>query len=282
MARIAFLVLVALSLAVPGKGASQDLPGAPRAEVSVQMGTMGFTDLQIQEVLAERLDELDETPQVATLTRHTRAQSGRIASASIGIGLGGPWSARVGGGLGTARLEHAFSGPDEWVVEVRDSVAVDRDRIDLLILSAALQYWVPTRHAFRPYIEVGLAAERWEWETDVAGGAVAREEATRWAGHAAVGGSYPLTSRLGVAVRAGTTVRRTPATPVDPGTPLGGGPGLVLTAGPVAGSGVADAAVETVRSTRIDVGLTLRLGRLPATPPPSPPESADPSPPPPR
>jgi hypothetical protein len=258
---------VALALAVAQPAPAQSFEAAPpRVSVSLSVGTIGVTDLQTQPVLAARLGEDGET-ETTTLVRTITGGSGRSANAAVVITLSPAWGLRVGASAGTIRLAHGFTGPQEWADAAREiPVAAERD-VGILAWDSAVRYRIPTDRLLRPYVEVGIAAERWDSRSPLPGGAGDIEALTRIGGHAAVGGDYLLTDRLALGLRAATRVLRTPLAPVAAGMEIGRTDTLVLTAEPPDASRFADTAVELVRGLRLELGLSYRAGGRVAAPP---------------
>jgi hypothetical protein len=281
--RRTLLLVPFLALAAAGPMAGPTAGQAPDPEpygfrVSVMLGTMGFTDLQAQPLRAARTapngeDEDDAAPpESVRLTRRLGVEGGRMASLSIGLGMGRSWAVRVGAGIGSGTLARSLDGPDEWVEEAREVADTDAVDFGLMALSSALQYRIPTPYAFRPYLELGASLERWTADTSLPAGDGESDEVTRLAGMVAVGGDYPVTQRIALSLRLGTTVFRTPLTPRLAGQEVGRSDSLVLTTEAPDTRRFSDTAVELARSTRVSVGLTVRLGGAVAEPP-DPPES---------
>jgi hypothetical protein len=251
------LVVLASPLAVDAQAAD---PVPPRISVSVSLGTVGVTDLQRQPVRAERFDEAGELTETAMLFRSLAGRDGRAASAAAVVGLSPAWAVRVGVGVGRLRLAPGFGGPPDWAFEAR-SIPVEGDvDVSLLMAESALRFRIPSRHTLRPYLEVGMAVQRWragDGLPDVLG---AVEEGPRVGGHAALGGEYPLTDRLAVSLRASTQMFRTPLAPIPAGTEVGRTDTLVLTAESPSVTRYADSALELVRAVRLEAGLSFRPG----------------------
>lgn len=243
---------------------SAQAPGSQpsRVSVSVTASTLGLGDLQVQPILAERFED-EAVAESAVLQRTLKANGGLRGNVAVAIALDGSWSVRVGAGAGRVRLDDAYSGPDEWIEAARETRRDGRRDVGVTGVEAALRFRLPSAHTFRPYIEVGVAAERWgsdaSSESAFPGAESLLEAATRVGGHAALGGRYPLTGRLSARIQASTRVFRTPFSPMVEGIEVGRSDTVVLTSAAPAGHGFADSAIELVRSTRLELGLTYAI-----------------------
>jgi hypothetical protein len=262
--RRALSTLLVLVLVVPGAARAQAAEAAdsppPRLSASLTVGTLNLTDLQTQPVRAGRIGEAGEIGETALLVRTITGGSGRSASAALVIGLSPAWGLRVGGGLANARLGQGYAGPEQWMEDAREVPVAEDPDISILTLDSALRFRIPTERALRPYLEVGIAAERWRSSAALPAGDGNVEGLTRVGGQAAVGGDYPIGRGLALSLRATTRVFRTPLAPVVTGVEVGRTDTLVLTAEAPDASPFADTAVELVRGLRLDVGLSYRPG----------------------
>jgi hypothetical protein len=235
-------------------------PVPPRISVSVSLGTLGVTDLQRQPVRAERFDEEGESTGTELLFRSVGGNDGLGASAAAAVGLSPAWALRVGVGVGRLRVAPGFGGPPDWAFEARSIPAEAGGDVSLLMAESALRFRIPSRHTLRPYLEVGLALQRWQAGGGLPDALGVLEEGTRVGGHAAVGGEYPLTDLFAVSLRASTQVFRTPLAPIEAGTEVGRTDRLVLTAEAPTATRYADSALELVRTVRLEAGLSVRPG----------------------
>jgi hypothetical protein len=238
--------------------------------VSFSVGTLLFGDLQSQPVRAERLDETGRVTETVVLRRELGAASGLHASASVVVPLGAVWRGRVGVGLGRTRLRHGFEGPDAWTTEATAMPLTGGRDVSLVTGEAALRFVIPSRHALRPYLELGASAER--WRSDSSDGAFPELEqlsggVTRVGAHAALGGRYPLTDRLQGRLQASLRALRTPLAPVAGGSEIGRSDGMVLSTQSVMPGPFADRSVALVRLLRLDLGLSYSLGQARVAPP---------------
>lgn len=262
------LALLALTAAAPPAVTGQTAePLPPRLSAAISVGTIGVTDLQTQPVRADRLDEAGDVVETAVLSRTLTGGSGRGASAALVVRVSPAWDVRLGAGVGTIRLGHGFTGADQWVIEAREVPVAEDRSVGVVSFESALRYRVPTGHPLRPYLELGVVAERWRSDPVLPGGAGDIEALRRFGGHAAVGGDYPLTGGLALGLRAATRVFQTPLAPLSVGAEVGRTETLVLTAEAPEAARFADAAVELVRAVRLDVGLSYRPGGRGAVPP---------------
>jgi hypothetical protein len=267
------LPLVGL-LFLAGTWSAQDAAGqAGDAEplgVSFSVGTILFGDLQSQPVRAERLDDAGQVTETVVLRRELGAASGQYASASVVVPLGVVWRGRLGAGLGRTRLRHGFEGPDAWTTDAAAVPLTGGRDVSLVTGEAALRFVLPSRHALRPYLELGATAER--WRSDSADGAFPELEqlsdgVTRVGAHTALGGRYPLTDRLQGRLQASLRWLRTPVAPVAGGREVGRSEGMVLSAQAPMPGPFADRSVALVRVLRLDLGLSYSLGEARVAPP---------------
>jgi opacity protein-like surface antigen len=241
----------------------------PRFTVSVSIGTLGSGDLQTQAVQAERLGEDGVVLESADLGRRIGLRGGYRAQVSATGALGHGWALRLAAAMGRGRLAHSYSGPDRWAADAAALPAAgDRD-VSLTGIETALRFNVLTGHRLSPYLEVGIAADRWQSAgagDPVAGAAALSAGVTRVAGLAAVGGLYPVTDRLAVRVQATTRFQRTPLSAIPPGHEIARGDTLVLTTQAHQARPFADPAVELLSLVRLDFGLSYGLGPAGAMP----------------
>ncbi len=236
------------------------------------LGTTGYPDLQIQPVLVERLDEDGAVIGSNTLRRHLRAERSGSVGLELGMAMGRQWSISVAGSLGRTRLTQSFDGPEEWAVNAAEVPVAEDPGIGLFAWMAAVQYRITTGLPLSTYLRVGFGSERWRSDAALPAGAGGAQAVTRYSGLAVVGGEYQLTPTLAVGVRANTVVFRTPLMPAVAGTELGRTDTVVLTAQAPAARRFADEALELVRTTRLELGLTYRPAGA-AVEPEDPPES---------
>ena len=156
--------------------------------------------------------------------------------------------------------------------EAREAPSAEEATLRQLGAEAALRFRVPAPGRFRPYAELGVAAERWSVDGAadvlVPGTEALTEAVTRFGAHLAVGGEFPLTGALDGRIQLATRLFRTPLVPAPAGVALAGTDSLRLT---LAGPGTApfaDGAVELVRVLRLEAGISLRLGVIAEPPKP--------------
>ena len=279
----------ALSLG-PGRAAAQDPteratqrptaraavwtePAVPRVAFAIGIGTLGISDLQVQPVRAERTGP-GGTVTESVLRRSIRAEGGYQVSGSALLSLSRAWAVRAGAGAGRADLRMGYGGDDDdLLAEARGIPLPGEATLNLVSGEAALRFRVPAPGRFRPYGELGVAAERWGLDGGedalVPGTEPLLEEVTRIGAHIAVGGEFPLTGRLDGRLQLSTRLFRTPVTPGPAGTALGGTDSLRLTLAAIGAAPFADGAVEIARIFRLEAGLSLRLGAVGEPPKPS-------------
>jgi hypothetical protein len=271
---------LALALLAPGRVAeAQDNPAPtpPRVTMSLTASTLGYGDLQTQPVLAVRTIEDDEGTEVteqAVLGRTIRVESGLQATASVTVALGPWWSVRAGLGMGRARLGQGYMGADAWTIEAEGVPVTGSADVTLSSVESAVRFRLPAAHTLRPYLEMGIVAERWQSRATGAptfpGAQALLDPVTRVGGHAAVGGHYPLTHRLAVRGQASARVARTPLSPASTGLEIGRTDALVLTFQEperAATAPFADASRTLNQGLRLELGLSYSLGGVVPPPP---------------
>jgi hypothetical protein len=271
---------LALALLAPGRMAEAQVNPAqtpPRVTVSLTASTVGYGDLQTQPVLAVRTGEGDEGTEVteqAVLGRTVRVESGLQATGSITVALDSWWSVRAGLGMGRARLGQGYTGADAWTVDAERVPVAGSADVALSSVESAVRFRLPAAHTLRPYLEMGIVAERWRSRATAAltfpGAHALLDGVTRVGGHAAVGGHYPLTDRLAVRGQASVRVVRTPLSPAPAGLEIGRTDALVLTFQEperAATAPFADASRDLTQGLRLELGLSYSLGGVVAPPP---------------
>jgi hypothetical protein len=262
----AALPVLTLALVLVAGGAAAQAATETQAPITLSftIGRPGSGDLQVQPVMAGRLDEEGVVSESAVLQRKVAVTGGVQGNAALAVALGPSWSARFGAGLGRARVTQTLSGAREFVEEATEATAGARRDVNLSTLEAALRYRLPSAHVLRPYLEVGVGMERWSAEgdgpLDPAGVGPSGETVTRYGSHAAVGGDYPVAAGLNVRVQASVRMHRTPLAPLPDGTEVARGDTLVLTAGAPPAAPFADTAIELVTRLRFEIGLSYALG----------------------
>jgi hypothetical protein len=271
---LALISRLALALVTLAAGAdAQTAPVQPRVSFSITLGTIGYGDLQAQPVLAERLveDENGETmPESAVLRRSVSVERGVHAAGSVAVALDAYWSVRAGVGGGRVRLGHGFAGVDPWTAEAAAVPVAGGTDVALASVEAALRFRLPSAHTLRPYLEVGVAAERWRARgpgLPFPGASEIAEGVTRIGGHAALGAHYPVTERWVVRAQASTRVFRTPLDPAPAGGEVGRTEGFVITFQQPAAGPFGDSSLELVQGLRLELGLSYAVGAAVAPPP---------------
>lgn len=279
------LALVGLTVALPGGVAGQDpdrpdslrdgvapapapsvptAPPVPRFGFSLTVGTLGFSDLQVQPVLAERPAAGDADPESWLLRRHISAGGYHVQGSAL-VSLGPAWAVRVGAGVGRAELEVGYGGGDgDALEEVRSLPAAAGGSLGLVSVEGALRFRIPSRRRLAPYAELGVAQEWWSLggsgDPVLPGAESLLNAQRRTAVHLGVGGTIRLTGGLDARLQATTRYLRTPLAPGTPATPVAGGDSLSVTLAAPGMTPFADGTVELLRIMRLEAGLTLRLG----------------------
>lgn len=232
----------------------------PAVSLVITAGTPGGGDAQVQAVRAYRRTTAGEVLDSASLSRTVAIAGGLSGSVSGELGLGPRWVFRAGVGVATAKLETKYDGDDEaFVASVR---AIGTGSADLLALSveSALRYRIPSIRKVRPYVELGIAASRWSADGDLPGLGL-EDGIMRFEALVGAGGVVPLTRRLSLRILASTRVLRTPIHPVAGGDTVASSSALLVTALPPSSSLFADGARESLGLLRLQLGLSLDLGR---------------------
>lgn len=271
-----FLVLIA---GVPGTVAAQAIPDttpaeppravfrhdAPRFAVSVSIGTLGFSDLQRQGVLAERLLRDGTVGETESLVRRVTAEDGLQLGVSALLGLSQAWAVRAGASWGRASLAAGYSGEGELRQDVGALGPGGSSDLSVLTLEGALRFRMRSSRPFQPYAELGLAAIRLDaGEAPLAGAGPLAGSSSSLAGLAALGAIIPLRGPFAALIQASGTFFRTPLEGEEEGTSVAASQKLrVSFEAPAAGS-FSDPALELARTVRLDLGLAIELGSVAA------------------
>lgn len=240
----------------------------PRWAFSLTTGFTGFGDLQTQGITALVTDPEGETS-TTLLRRDIDAEGGVQVGASAVLSLTPAWAVRAGVAWGRGRLTTGLSGADE---ELGDAIAAlsipGRGSFRLVTAEAAVRFRTVSYRRAQPFLELGAAALRWDLDgAAIPGGEELSEGQTRWAGLAAVGAIVPVWPRISGRIQLSGHVFRSPLGPVPAG-PLASNDSLTLTFDDPEVGAFADPQVELTRILRLDVGLSLEVGRIrPAAPP---------------
>lgn len=273
-ARALHLVLAAgLLAAVPVGGAAQVADATadtaaraprppyrpPRLEISLTAGTIGLGDLQTQAVLAERVD-VEGLP-TETLRRTLSAEEGRHLSGSVVLGLGATWAIRAGASVGWGSLGQSYAGTEVWAEDaggLRPTAAAD---VSILAAEAALRFRMRSARRAQPYAELGAGVLRVEAEDRSFPGAASLAGDPSLAALVAAGLIVPIRGVLAARIQATGQFLRTPAALAPEGALIAEGDTLRLRFAAPATADFADAARELTRSLRLEVGLSVELGR---------------------
>lgn len=232
----------------------------------VTVGTPGGGEIQDQPVLAVRRNLAGVALDTAVLSRAVTLQGEISARVSGEIGLGPAWSLRLGAGITTGTLEASYSGDaDLFVISAR---AVESGRAELRALSveSALRYRIPSRRRLQPYLELGAAYSRWTADGSLPEAAALASNVHRFEARAGLGGVIPLTGSLSARIHVSTRAFRNPVALVPVGDTALASSALVLTARAPSRSTFADTRHETLSLVRLELGLSLDLGRRNAPP----------------
>lgn len=270
MTRLTLLCLVLLAAAWPDQGVYAQTVDVEPLGVSFSVGSLRFGEIQSQPIRAQRLGEAGEVTETLVLRGALGAASGLHAGAGVVIPLGPVWRGRLGVGLGRARLRQGFDGPDAWTEEAADVPITEERDVAMVTGEAALRFVIPSSHTLRPYLEVGVSAER--WSSDSPGGTLSGAErlaegVSRVGAHVALGGRYPLTDRLQGRLQASVRTIRTPLDPLPEGVEIGRSDDMVLVALTPTPGPFADRSVALLRVLRLELGLSYSFGAARVEPP---------------
>lgn len=238
----------------------------PRWAVSLTAGFIGFGELQTQAVLARRTDDQGEVT-TTVLQRGLEADGGLQVAVSALLGLTPAWAVRAGAGWGRGRLTAEVSGgDDELAGAVAELPVPGQGEFRVLSGELAVRFRTVSGRRLQPYLEVGMAALRWDMDGEPIVGGEGLAGRTRWAGLAAAGGIIPVWPGISGRVQLSGAFFRSPLAPAAPG-PLGAAEGLVVIFPEPATGAFADPAIELTRTLRLDVGVSMELGRAGEAPP---------------
>jgi hypothetical protein len=263
------LCLVLLATASPGQPAAAQALGVEPLGLTFSVGTLRFGEIQGQPIQAQRLGDAGDVAETLILRRELGAASGLHVGAGVVIPLGPVWRGRLGVGLGRASLRQGFHGPDAWTEEAAAVPVTGERDVAIATGEAALRFVVPSRHALRPYLEVGVSAERWSSDSPgeaFPGAERLAEGVSRVGAHAAVGAGYAITSRLKGVLQASIRTVRTPLDPIADGVEIGRGSDMVLTALAPSSGPFADHSVASLRMLRLELGLSYSFGEARVAP----------------
>lgn len=246
--------------------------------LTVTLGRPGDGDAQTQSVRALRRDRTGAVLDSAVLSRTVFVRGTVYGGVSGTLSLSRRWGLRVGLDVAAATLQPGYSGSHEVLLATAEAVAADPGELRVVTVESTLRHRIASSKRMQPYIELGAAMSRWSVDGPVPEAALVAGQ-TRFEVVAGVGGVVPLTDRLSARLHASTRALRTPILPLAAGDTVAASTTLLLTARPSSGSVFADDVREVLGLTRLDVGLSLDLGRVAARPGDRPEPSA-PSPPP--
>ena len=250
----------------------------PRFSGGLTLGRVTGSTLQTQPVLAERVAGDGTVLDQWTLRRSVDLDAVYQLGAWALVSLGPAWALRVGGGIGWGSLSSSFGGEPAEIGDEAEELAAHEPGIQLLSLVGALRFRIPATRRFRPYAELGLAAER--WGVGVAQGSGAPgvrglDGGQRLGAHLAVGGTLPIGDRLGLDLQLTSRLYRTPLDQTPTGTQLVSGDSLRLTFAAPVEAPFADAAAELLSTLQLGLGVSYRIPARPTSSedPPEPPVS---------
>ena len=246
----------------------------PRVAFSVGVGTLGVTELQTQAVTVERLDDAGAPTESASLDRTLAAERGVSVGASALLGLTPAWAIRAGLSWGTASLGQGFAGDDRWEEAAEGLTPGASTDLTMLAAESAFRFRMRSGRRMQPHLEIGMGAVRMEAGDPSYPGAGALTGETRVGLLAGFGAIFPLWRRIAGRAQATGLFFANPTGLADAGSAVAAGDTLrVRFDAPEAGA-FADPARELMRALRLEVGLSLEVGRVarpsvaPAAPPP--------------
>lgn len=251
----------------------------PRFAFSVTASTFGFDELQSQPVVLKRQDAAGMVLDSAFMTRSVEAEGGFQIGASGLMSLGAGWAVRAGAALGWTTLRPRYRG-EETLFETAGRRIAASEEADATVVTgeAALRMRLPSSRRAQPYLEIGASAIEWRIESSP-GFPGAGANIRRFGGLAGIGLEIPFSERLSARAQATQRVFRTPLDAVPAGTE---GSVRATTAVEFAASPAdlfADAARELSTGLRLELGVSLGVGRAVKAPTDRAEPAASPSPP---
>lgn len=249
--------------ALPGDTTARPAPVLrlpPRVAVSATIGTLGFTDLQTQPVMATLLGEEGVPPDSAVLERRLAVEDGLQFGVAALVSLTPAWALRAGASWGRGRLAGGDAGDDPIEGAARGLAPAASDRVDVFAIEAALRFRVASSRRAQPWAELGAGAVRLTAEDPSFPGAAALDGAVSLAALAGVGAVVPIRGPISGVVRATAQVFRTPAVTAPADAPVAANDTLRVRFLAPGGRAVADPGRELLRALRLEVGLSVGLG----------------------
>lgn len=232
----------------------------PRYSVSVTIGRPGGGVMQVQPVQLTTLDEAGLPVDSAVLRRSVEAGDGVQLGVSAVYGLGPAWGVRVGASVGRISLRPHYDGDEATLEDAAPALAADEGAdVSTFIVEGALRMRLLSSRRAQPYLEIGASWLRWSTDPG-AGAAVDLPGGEHRLG--AVGGAgvlIPFTDRLSARVQVQTRAFRTPVAPRAAGSEALSSATHVVTFAPPSTGLFADGIRELYSTTRLEVGITVRL-----------------------
>lgn len=232
----------------------------PRYSVSVTIGRPGGGVMQAQPVQLTTLDEAGLPVDSALLRRSVEAGDGIQLGVSALYGLGPAWAVRVGAGIGRISVGPHYDGEEATLEDAAPALAADEGSdISMFLVEGALRMRLLSSRRAQPYLEMGASWLRWSTDSGAAAGLDLPAGERRLGAVGGAGVLIPFTDRLSARVQVETRAFRTPVATREAGAEaLSSATHVVTFAAPSTGL-FADGTRELYSTTRLEVGITLRL-----------------------
>lgn len=232
---------------------------SPRWSFSLTTGFIRYGEFQSQDVLAT-WTEPGGDPVSRVMRRSIDADGGIQVSGSALLGLSRAWAVRAGATFGTGSLDVSVADEDdELQEEVASLTSGGAGDFSVLGAEAALRFRMASGRRLQPYVELGVAALRWSLDGRTPPGAETLGR-TRVAGLGALGAVIPVWDRVVGRVQLSGQYFRTPVVPST--GQLAENDTLSVEFAQPADVNYADPRVELGRMLRLDVGVSVQLGRV--------------------
>lgn len=241
--------------------------------LTLSVGRPGSGPLQTQPVLVQHTAFYGSAPDSVRLARDLRSQGGLFAAVTATMSLGPAWALNLAVGVARAEVQTSYQGDDDFGVSAAALTGRGGD-LTTLGVESTIRYRIPSTRRLQPFLELGGAVSRWSLDRDLSVSAGLSSGVTRFEAVAGVGAVVPLNDRFSARFRASSHVLRTPVSPQEPGetlvsVPKSAGPtlfrrrhSLVMQTGVIPDNGFADSARELLALLRVEVGVSLDLGRV--------------------
>lgn len=245
----------------------------PALSVTVSVGRPGSGPLQTQPVLVQYSGLYGAPPDTVRLARELRAEGGLVAGVAATVSLAPSWAVNLGVGLARAEVQTRYAADEEALGPSAAALAGGNVDLTAVSVETTVRYRIPSSRRLQPFIELGGAVSRWSLPQSLSAATELSSGATRLEAVAGVGAIVPLNDRFSARFRASSRVLRTPAPPQVSGVtlatvPKGAGQplfrqrhSLLMQTQTIPDNGFADSAREVLALLRVELGISLDLGR---------------------